>query len=241
MKALLSLLVMITFSWSGLAAQESDAGALVSGWFREHAGAKQYELIRREITDIFEAAGAALVPAELLIDVLNEAAARGIPSPRIIPALKERLVDMIRLKNIIDKRQNCLRGEQNGGQDTQAALLKDVSLLQRRGIPFGVIETVLDASCASGKKSAAALSALRTLVNIPSLGELSDEQMTALVTAILQSSLSPAGYSALSPLYIKGKMKNMTSSEITEIIISVLREGKGLIRIEQELDRRRRP
>ena len=58
---------------------------------------------------------------------------------------------------------------------------------------------------------------------------------------VLGSGLSPSGYTSLSSIYIKGKLKNITAAEVTDIIIAALRAGKGLIRIKQELNRRREP
>ncbi|MBN2353049.1 MAG: hypothetical protein JXD23_10810 [Spirochaetales bacterium] len=94
------------------------------------------------------------------------------------------------------------------------------------------------AFAARGTGFTAAFDALRTIANIPSLGEIPEAKVVALGNAILGSGLSPSGYTAFSSVYRKGKLKNISAVEVTAIIIAALGQGKGLIRIEQELNRR---
>jgi hypothetical protein len=242
MKFLFCALAVFLFAWTGLSAQESKARAVVDAWFNENSRAERYKTLREDILIIFSVAENASVPSDFLLDFLNEAAARGIEPARVVPALRDRLDHLLTLKDLLDTRSDCLGREPPGtapdGEDD--APLRSLSLIQRRGVAPAVIAAILDAACREHKTFAAALNALKTLANIPSLNELSADRQTALAGAVLASTLTPAGYSALSSFYIKGRLKNIAAGEITDIIIAALRDGKGLIRIEQEMDRRRK-
>jgi hypothetical protein len=241
-KTPLYALLLFCFVCPSLSAQDTNAPEIVSDWYKENPRATPYIPIRKDITALIIAARKADIPAAFLLDVLNEAAARNIPASQALQTLHEKLDMLVRLKKTLDEHAACLAKNPAAKESiASSSLLNDFFFIQRRGIPYGVIESVLSQACAEKKDFAAALSALRTLANIPSLNELTEEKMTALTHALVKSTLSPAGYSALSSFYIKGKLRNLAAPEITEIIISTLRKGKGLIRIEQELDRRRRP
>jgi hypothetical protein len=221
-----------------LAAQEADAEKTVAAWYRDNKRAAAYTGIRDDITAIVARSGAALVPADVLIDMLDEGVSKGAPAADIVAALNARAAELISLKASLDRLRTCLAGNRGLGEDDSAELLRSCALFLRRGITRGVIEDVLSVACTRRKDFTAAFDALRTLSNIPSLGEIPEEKIAALGNAILGSGLSPSGYGALSSVYIKGKLKNISAAEVTAIIIAALEQGKGLIRIEQELNRR---
>jgi hypothetical protein len=223
-----------------VSAEDGSGAAALAGWFQTHPKAVQYETIRDDLGSLFAAAERAAVPQTFLTEQLDEAYAKSVPPALVLPALAARLADLVSLKKTLADQQPC-PGTTATGDDEQAARLRQLSLIRRRGVPLPVIEGVLADACAGRKDFTAALDALRTIANIPSLGELPGEKMSALGKAILSSALSPAGYTALSSFYIKGRMKNLNTREITDIILAALGDGKGIIRIEQELERRRKP
>jgi len=229
---------------SPLAAQEKNAEKTVAAWYRDNKRAAAYEHIRAEITAVVARSDAARVPPDTLIDMLDEAVSKGAPAADIVAALEKRAGELIALKAFLDGSRGCLAGNKGVAADSSvdsAEMLRCCALFLRRGITLDIIENVLREACARGKNFTAALDALRTIANIPSLGEIPAEKVVALGNAVLGSGLSPSGYTSLSSIYIKGKLKNINAAEVTDIIIAALRAGKGLIRIEQELNRRREP
>jgi hypothetical protein len=236
------IIIGLVFACLPLAAQEegtpeSAARRTVDAWYGANARARQYEGIREELTAVVALGRRSLIPDDVLIALLDEAVSKGAPPAAIVAALKARTDELVRLKGFLDRSRECLGGNQPGGEYDPTPLLRSCAQFLRRGIAPEVIEDLLRAACDRGKNFGAALEALRTVANVPSLGELPREKVSALGSAILGSSLSPGGYTALNSMYIKGKLKNLTTVDITDIIISVLQEGKGLVRIEQELNR----
>jgi hypothetical protein len=216
---------------------QENAEALVANWFRMNPRSEAYAPIREQLADSFRLAAQESIPSELLLELLDEGASRGVPAPRLLATLKTRLLDFIQMKKSLDRFAVCLAGKAAPGNAVPPARLRNFASLLRRGVPLTVIESTLDAACEQKKDFPAALAVLRALANVSSLRELPSERVAALGKALLKSRLSPAGFSTLNALYIKGKLKNLTTGQITDIIIAALEEGKGLVRIDQELNR----
>ncbi len=219
-------------------AQEPDANAIVHDWFEHNPRAEVYGEIEKDLAAIIERAQAASLPAELFLEILDEAATKKVQSGSLLETLEARLTEFITIRTILKNVQSCLGKKPAFDDFSSAATLKKYSLFFRQGLSEKIMKSVLDEACMLRKDYDGAINVLKTLAAIPSRDELSEEELVSLARAILGSSLSPTSYTALSALYIKGKLKNLTTHAITEIFIRVLEEGKGLVRIEQELNRR---
>lgn len=233
--------IIACFLSLSLFAQDGPDGKILGEWFSRNSRASLYIGISRDLNVFFEKAGKLSLPGELLLEILDEAAAKNIPPKILLETITIRFSQYAKIQIIMRELQPCLQEENAEGPFPPADLIKKYALFLRQGISEAVISSILRDVCTLGKKNDEALSLLRTLANIPSNQELGEQDLLALAKTILRSTMSPASYTALSSLYIKGKLKNLSVEDITNIIMDVLSEGKGLIRIEQEINRQGGP
>jgi hypothetical protein len=220
-----------------LFAEGTDPKTVIQAWYQNNPRANLYRDIEQALIDILSAGKAASLPDILFFEILDEAAAKNILAQKVLDTLRLRLKEFLSVQTTLNQFHSCLAKELSFEEYASPAVLKKYSLLMRQGITERVVKEILTETCALHKDSESALNTLRTLGAIPSHDELPEEELIVLGKAILQSTLSSSSYTALSSFYIKGKLNNFTIHDITEIIIRVLKEGKGLIRIEQELNR----
>ncbi|MBN1525651.1 MAG: hypothetical protein JW904_14325 [Spirochaetales bacterium] len=236
-KILLLIIFLFTLSPGCFFGQESQK--VIENWFSQNSRSYLYQEIKRELQELFTQAGFAQIPLELLTELMDEGAAKNVPDEAILSALRQKTIEYKRVQELFSSAKNCYRSIAPGGAEN-AVFLKHWSSFRNRGIPEISLEDLLAFSCLQKLAKDRLLSVFRGIAGIPVLSRLSAADQTRLGKTLLESSLSVSTFNSLGSLYVKGQLKNIPISEITAIIIDALESGKGLIRIEQEFNRRGR-
>jgi hypothetical protein len=237
-KRIACVLLLLSGLGSLLCAQTRDAKSVIDGWYERNQRAEAYGNMRKDLVGIITRVQAVSLPDELFLEILDEGVAKRISATALLDTLKTRFGEYLAIRTMLESVHPCLEKKIPLDEYVSPVVLKKYSLFLRQGLSERICREMLDEACARGERYEHVVNVLRTLSSIPSRAELSEGELVTLGKAILGSTLSPTSYTALSSMYIKGKLKNLSIHDMTAIFISVLKEGKGLVRIEQELSRR---
>lgn len=163
--------------------------------------------------------------------VLREGAAKRVPGPRLVAALREESRRLARAREVLED-----AGLLPVRTDEIAEVLRTLSVFQAAGVEPGTIASILDATD-DLDRGIAALSAIAGVVSIQPIEE---GLATDLGLALTESALTPATYASVSSAYLRGTLSGVTGETAIRIIIDVLRRGGGLIQIDRELKARGR-
>jgi hypothetical protein len=257
------IVIICTMSLSSffLYTQSIDVKNELETWFQNNPEAEKYRGIEHQILSILTSSQQLSIPTELLMEKLREGASKGVPPSLLVQALSEeaeRLSDIVNMISEINSRNEKTEGrpffdtgnteeedivapeEDTSRLRNRSDIIKQFSLFQRSGLSLTSIDSILEEARTLGKNKDIAFQSLSALIKIPGVSSLSENEVTGLGEALLQSNLSPSSYSTLSSIFLKGRIYQISYSTISRIVIEILKKGGGLIQIEQEITRRGR-
>jgi hypothetical protein len=205
-------------------------------WFETSSHAEGYREIQPELVSLFRDADDIGIPADLLLGKVKEGAAKGIPSSRLLPAVrneKERLVQGLEIIENAGYSPAAHREE-------LSRHLKLLGIILREGMSEAVLTDVLSEGRERGLDLREGMSACSAVFQIRKVTSLAGEDLILLGKALFESSLPPSKYASVSSIFLKAQVNRISERDILEIALRVFNDGGGLVQLEREFGRRGR-
>lgn len=236
MLAVLALLLTVTVPLSAGGDAESEGPSdpssretdPVEAFFAEDPRSARYAELRSDIESVFRRARNRDISVESLNTLLREAAAKRVSPVALTNALEAEL-------QRLGAAQELLRSAGYQESAVPAGALRRISVYLRAGVAPEVMEEL----AAQGKPPSALLESLETLATVISTVELSREDAVSLGSALMNSALAPEGYGSVASAYVKGRVRGLSSGDVTDIVVRILNAGGGIIQIDREITSRR--
>jgi hypothetical protein len=106
--------------------------------------------------------------------------------------------------------------------------------------PVLVVRPLLDVSLSIHDNTDRFMAACEMLMEIGSFGVEDQKTLHSLGDTLVRSRLATASYASISSLFVKARARRMNNDEITDIFTGIVKQGGGIVQIEQELERRLR-
>ncbi len=206
----------------------------LSAWL-DTAAAKPYLSEVAALRSIFDGCVGAGVPGALLIERLQEGAAKRVPPPRLLEAVTRDGAGFVFLA-LLYRRTSA---EDAGQTVSEQEFIRRGALSLRAGAPQDLFEELFLRQPRSGSM-ARKLDALLAVSAVNSRFRLSAGEMETLCLALITSSERESRFSRLSSIFVRGISGGLDASAIVDLAALAL-GGKGtLARLENEILRRKR-
>lgn len=226
-------ILLVTFLLFFLSISAYSHSQILSSWFNDNEYSMDYLDIEDELHRLIQEIEELKIPTSLIIEKLNEGASKKIKSPRLLTAIREETERLKKAALIIElTNKNILKTEDS------VTLYKGISIFLLGGISEGNIQNFIVKSYQKKSGLNTFLSLGKSILNILSITDLSDNEQLLLGETMLSSRLQATGYSAISSLFLKGKQKRIPEDEIIFIVVNSLNNNEGVIRMEYEINRR---
>ncbi len=182
----------------------------------------------------FSLLAAEQIPLSLLENVLREGVSKGV-SPAVLPeALNAEARRLVDAKHLLA----ASGGDRSPGVSGQLfeERLRRLSLVLQGGVSPEVAAAILASSGEVGR----GLAFGENLLAILQVGPLDSREMIDLARSVFASSLTPASYRALPPLFVRARLRGLGMGETARLIERLLSHGFGIIQIEAEIRRQAR-
>jgi predicted TIM-barrel fold metal-dependent hydrolase len=239
MPALLVVLLLAGASWAAGAAKNDKGGndqgngqeKKVEAWFDDTSN-HGYAVAKAGIERAAQAASQAGVPEKMLVERLEEGAAKNTEVATLERALQEEAARLIGLAGIFDQDMPHLEDED------RAEAIREGAIALRAGMDIATIEQVIRWSVGAGlelHRTMAALAALGPHHRALALGVYED---LALVGAMVRARERPSGYAAFASLLASAHERGMDTRVLVETSVAVLARRGTFLAVRQELDRK---
>jgi len=205
-------------------------------WFETSSNAEGYREIQPELVSLFRGADDIGIPADLLLGKVKEGAAKGIPSSRLLPAVRK---EKERLRKGLEIIANAGYSQGMHGRELSRHL-KLLGIILREGMSEAVLTDVLREARKRGLSLADGMSACSAVFQIREITSLDGDDLIRLGKALFESSLPPSKYASVFSIFLKGQVKRISERDILEIALGVFNDGGGLVQLEREFGRRGR-
>jgi len=167
------------------------------------------------------------IPLSLLENILREGVSKGVSSSALQAALTKEALRLVEAKEILA----ASAGDPSAAVAGQLfeERLKRLSLVLQGGVPREVATSILAVSPGRG------LTFSETLLAILQVGPLDSREMIDLARGVLASSLTPASYRALPPLFVRARLRGLGMGETAGLIEGLLSRGFGIIQIDAQI------
>jgi len=168
------------------------------------------------------------IPLSLLENVLREGVSKRVSAAALPAALVAEARRLVEAKGIL-----AASGDRSAPVSRQLfeERLRRLSLVLQGGVSPEVATSILALSGEIGR----GLTFGETLLAILQVGPLDSRETVDLARSVLASSLSPASYRALPPLFVRARLRGLGMSETASLIERLLSRGFGIIQIEAEI------
>jgi predicted TIM-barrel fold metal-dependent hydrolase len=239
MPALLVVLLLAGASWAASAAKNDKGGngqgngqeKKVEAWFDDTSN-HGYAAAKAGIERAAQAASQAGVPEKILVERLEEGAAKNTEVATLERALQEEAARLIGLAGIFDQDMPHLEDED------RAEAIREGAIALRAGMDIATIEQVIRWCVGAGlelHRTMAALAALGPHHRALALGVYED---LALVGAMVRARERPSGYAAFASLLASAHERGMDTRVLVETSVAVLARRGTFLAVRQELDRK---
>lgn len=205
-------------------------------WFETSSNAEGYREIQPELISLFRDADDIGIPADLLLGKVKEGAAKGIPSSRLLPAVRNEKERLVQGLEIIENAGYFSAGS----REELSRHLKLLGIILREGMSEAVLTDVLREARRLDMDLSEGMSACSAVFQIRKVTSLAGDDLIRLGKALFESSLPPSKYASVSSIFLKGQVKRISERDILEIALRVFNDGGGLIQLEREMSRRGR-
>lgn len=206
---------------------------ILSLWFIQNQYSDPYRIVETELHQVFEEVEDLGIPPRNLIEKINEGVSKRIQPLLLLSALRDEAARLKTAQIILSSTTNDLFKE-----DVYVSLLKEISIFLLGGIEEKNIREFITLSIHKDPDLVTFLILGRTLLSILSITDISAENQLLLGESLLSGDFSISGYPSISSLFLKGKLKRLESEEIISIIVNSLKNGDGIIRMNNEINRR---
>ncbi|MBN1837411.1 MAG: hypothetical protein JW820_16270 [Spirochaetales bacterium] len=215
----------------GLAALPVRGDELTS-WFAADPRAEAYGGVRAELEELFTAARAREVPIGPLIDKLQEGAAKGADTTRLLEALRDLVERLARARFILERAGGRAAWSE---EDVQA-----VSLLLLDGLSEELAGGLIASGLQAGQPMGAIREAAGAVTSLAAVAGLAERDAHRIGTLLLTGRLPASAYGSLVPVYLKARASGLEHEEILEgVIVATLESGGGIVSMHDRIERGR--
>ncbi|TFG60563.1 MAG: hypothetical protein E4H36_11900 [Spirochaetales bacterium] len=226
-------LVFITLLFCGSAPICFSENRMLQLWYKEDKKAAKYENLRSDLGIIFNQAEREGIPPLLLVEKLKEGSAKHAAPAKLFDAMKAELEKLTAARLLVS--QAC---PDPGDSEETLSLIRGISIFLRGGLKEAELLRFLRLSCADSAARSRFLSLGSAMLSILSIDELSADQRIALGESLMESGIPESGFRTVASLFLKGKVNRIDTGDVLAIVTANLVPGRGIIRMEEELNRR---
>ena len=220
-----------------LAQQEGELS--LSRWFNESPSASAYRPIEQDLYAIFRAADASSIPPSLLINRLNLASARRLPSAAVVTGMRQELARLRTASEILRRIDHSAGGLKQASAPRRTELLNTVSIYLSGGLSVDFLDSLLSGAANTGRPVDDAFQACSAVLEVKRVGDFTDAELLAFGSALLISKISPSGYGTIGAFIVRSSAAGHDRAGLLASVSRILRGGGGLPQMELELGRRR--
>jgi hypothetical protein len=227
------LMLMVFLAALFLTGARSSWSDALDTWYASDAHAASYQAARPELTRIFSEAHQRRLPRSLLMVRLLEGVAKGVPSDRLVSAMRGELNLLSRARLIVEKAK-CAG---NIFAPLRDQTLKDIAIYLRSGLSDGIITDLMAAGAGRPGGKESALAACGAIMDLRAVAPLQDADSLQIGKLLMASGMQPSGYASLALVYGLGRSRGLSHEALVhDVIINTLSNGGGLSVMTQKIE-----
>lgn len=231
------LIILSVMSRPPLAWGQDTAGSkALQSWFDTAREADRYTSVREGLFDVFDQADDSDIPPSILFSKLKEGAVKNVPPPRLLDGLEQE-ADRLRTARDIIRTSGFPYPDD---AENRERYLRILGINLREGMPQQLLVDQLAEAKARGLELGNGVDALEALLQVRKITDLTQEELLDLGKALYSSSIPSSQYNAISSIFLRARINRLSEREVLGIAVRVFENGDGLIRLEREIDRRKR-
>jgi hypothetical protein len=228
--ALLLVLALSISAAPAPAQNRGQGGGDVGAWF-DDASHGQYASAEPRVEQAAGDAARAGVPEGLLIERLDEGAAKQVAAPVLERALQEDAARLATIAALVDGAFPRLAA----GERTDA--LREGAIALRAGMTADTVGRAIEWTAGSGQEPGRTMAALATVASLGRAVELDDSKQLALVQALVRSREPPSRYGSFVSLLSAARARGLDSGAVVSKTLAALSARGTFLAVQQELER----
>lgn len=208
-------------------------------WFAQSPDHATYRSIEGGLLSVFREADGLSLPSSLLIGRLNLGAARRLAPAELLEGMRSELRRLRTASEVISRCERTPRGRLllDGADHTN--LVNTVSIYLSGGLSSNLLVAFLTETAPPPRTLDDLFRACAVLLKISLSGSFSEDELLRFGSALVNSSVTPAGYAAIGSFIVRASAGGRGGSGLLLSAEQILRHGGGLPQMELEIERRR--
>ena len=209
---------------TAVGAQDHSAAAELETWLGTSRVARPYQGVAERLTRIARDLESTGVPAGALLDRIREGAAKGV-DPEVLVSAAEAEAGRLRLAS------DLLATAGPVEPDLRVQAVSVLSLCLRGGIEPATLAVLLSAGVSDRAGMERALAAGQTVLTLRGITTLGAPALSRLGVALVRGRLPVGAFASVGALFVKARGAGLDDQEATDLMVSVLDAGGGLIQL----------
>ena len=209
----------------------------ISGAVDELFGQDQteYSNVYIPIKSIFTELQQRGLPVGTLLDKLKEGLAKKVAPQNLLNGIKSEALRIKQVSVLLKETQFPYTSESQKNE-----LYRYISLFLLSGFQEQLLQQMLNGAKSREEAVKVFESLGTTLLKLKTITTLDESRLGALSRVLLESTLNYTSYPIITSLFVKAKFRRVSDQEMYALVINILRNGGGVLQIEEELSRRTR-
>ena len=223
--------------------QNTQAANELLNWYKSEKTAKRYEDIKDSLLPVYELAYDQNLPLWILTARLKQGAAKRVRPNILLAAMYAEIKFISSAMLLVNHLEIFENEEQLDGKEKRRYedLIHNITIYLRAGLTDNFIRSVFEVSISQNKNTQDSLRVCSVILSLIETIGLPETEGALLADSLLASSLSSTAYESIGSFMAKASLSRIATEEIVEMVTDTLKQRGGLIQLEQELERRRRP
>ncbi len=232
-RAALLLAFLVALAPWPAGAQRNGQDGKVGAWF-DQASHQGYAEAQSQVEKAADQAAQAGVPEDLLVERLDEGAAKQVAAPVLERALQEDAARLAALAGLFDRTLPKLT------QDERTDALREGGIAMRAGMDIATIERAIGWTVDTGQEPRRVMAALAAVASLQRPLDLGPDDELSMARALARSREAPPRYGSFVSLLASARARGLDSRSLVATTIAVLSRAGTFLAVQQELDRKLR-
>jgi hypothetical protein len=211
----------------------ADISSRVDDLFGQNQVQAEYGSVYAPIKDVFSELEKLGLPAEILLDKLKEGLAKKVTPLNLLNGIKNEAGRIKQAAFLLKKTRFPYENESQ-----KIELYNNISLFLLGGFQEQLVERLLSEVRAENEPIEVFRFLGTALLKLKTITVLDEDELSELSLVLLHSTLNYTSYPIITSLFVKAKFRRVSDEEMFSLVVNILRNGGGILQIEEELGRR---